>query len=65
VDPDVPKIHRLVRRALETADTSATPAPTATATPTPSASSSGSGKPKPSPSPTDQGAQAVDVNQVC
>jgi polyisoprenyl-teichoic acid--peptidoglycan teichoic acid transferase len=59
VDPDIPKIHRLVRRALQTADTTPTPAPTPSATP------SGSSKPKPSPSATEQGGQAVDVNQVC
>jgi LCP family protein required for cell wall assembly len=62
VDPDIPKIHRLVRRALQTPDTTA---PTATAEPTPSATPSGSSKPKPSPSATEQGGQAVDVNQVC
>src|SRR3954469_15424067 len=50
VNPDFPKIHRLVRKALEPADT--TP-------PKPSATKGGAGKP-----PADQGAP-VDVNQVC
>jgi LCP family protein required for cell wall assembly len=52
VKPDIPKIHRLVKRALETAETG-------TPVPTPSASKSGSGK-----SSTDQGTP-VDVNEVC
>ena len=50
VSPDVPKIHRLVRRALDTAGT---------ATPRPSASARSSSKPS-----SDQG-KPVDVNQVC
>jgi anionic cell wall polymer biosynthesis LytR-Cps2A-Psr (LCP) family protein len=57
VNPDIAKIHRLVRRSLETADTTPTPTPT----PTPSATRSGSSTPKPS---ADDG-KPVDVNQVC
>jgi hypothetical protein len=57
VDPDIAKIHRLVRRALHPADT-------APSTPTPSTTAGGSPTPKPSPSP-EQGGQPVDVNQVC
>jgi hypothetical protein len=49
-NPDIAKIHRLVKRALETAGNPS---------PSPSASKSGSGK-----SPADQGT-AVDVNEVC
>ena len=55
-DPDIAKIHRLVRRALEPAETATpTPSPTKSA----SGGSGGSGKP-----PADQGT-AVDVNEVC
>jgi LCP family protein required for cell wall assembly len=61
VNPDIAKIHRIVRRALSAADT-------AKPTPTPSATAGGSPKPKPSSSPSpspEEGGQAVDVNQVC
>ena len=56
VKPDIPKIHRLVRRALDPANT-ATPAPTPTAT--------GGKTPKPTPSPEGETGRPVDVNQVC
>jgi hypothetical protein len=61
VNPDIPKIHRIVRRALETADTSGK---ASTPTPTPSATRSRSSTPKPSASSEETGT-AVDVNQVC
>jgi hypothetical protein len=59
VDPDIRKIHRVVRRALTPTDT-ATPTPA----PTPTATAGRSPTPKPSPSQED-GSQPVDVNQVC
>jgi LCP family protein required for cell wall assembly len=61
VNPDIPKIHRIVRRALETADTSGK---ASTPTPTPSATRSRSSTPKPIASSEETGT-AVDVNQVC
>ncbi len=53
VDPDIPKVHRIVRSALRTART---------ATPTPS--STEGGRP-PAPAPSARPAQPVDVDQVC
>jgi LCP family protein required for cell wall assembly len=62
-NPDFAKVHKLVRRALETSASPA-PSPSATASPTPSPSRSTT-RPTPSPSSSTGGTQPADVRAVC
>ena len=55
VNPDIPKVHRIVRSALRTAGTP---------TPTPTPSATGRGR-TPAPTPSGGAARPVDVDEVC